>query len=326
MAAEAIKLRADRAGLAVDLVFRKVVAEHALPVRLAGVVDGVPVPVHDAARAAGDVAVRLQPQLAGIRRPVGKALCLRLQQQVIAAAQRAGHVAAKGDLRARERILAGVVDVHAGNRQALRRMEVIRVRLHAIGMAAPLVIQVVRDELVLPAVFVHDPRLPAEEPRHQAALEFFKRRAQAAVDRAAHVREVLPGVHAVAPVIQAEGAVHLAQIIVKHLPQVLHKLRLHGRARRAVVLGLVVDLKADDAFPVRRALHQLADDALGIVEVDGMGDVHDLARAVALRPLLRLRQHVGMGLHHPGGHRVRRRADDHADARLLHRIHHALHM
>ncbi|MNC32411.1 hypothetical protein D3C75_807610 [compost metagenome] len=47
----------------------------------------------------------LQPELARIRSPVWKSLRLRLQHQVVAALQRAGHIAAEGDFRSGQLML-----------------------------------------------------------------------------------------------------------------------------------------------------------------------------------------------------------------------------
>ena len=154
--------------------------------------------------------VGLQSQLAGERQPAVLALGLGFKHQVVRAVLGgAGHVAAKGDLLAGQVVLGRVVDVHAGDVHALRRLEMVDGRLHAEGIAAPFEIEIMSDELVGLGVLAHDVGLPLEEFGHLRAAEAVELAEQRLVDRAGHVREILPRVDAVGPVVQAEAGVEL---------------------------------------------------------------------------------------------------------------------
>ena len=300
-------------------------AEQALPVGLDGVVDRVPVPVLDHVRAVRQVAHRLQEQLAGVRRPAGEALRLRLQHEVGRAQQPARDRPAEGDLHAGQAVLRGVIDVAARDGQALRGLLMIDRRLHAVGVIAPGKVEVVRQELTGPGVLAHDGRLPGEKLRHQLPAEALERAAQAGVDRVAHVRKVVPVVDAVAPVVQAERRVERV-CRAKLRPEPRHKAPLYALAAHVVVLRLVVQLIAHDGRVAAHVADQLADDALGVAQVVRIGDVHDLARAVAAGTGVRLGKYARVSPDHPGRHGVRGRADDHVDARAAHRVQHAVDM
>ena len=306
----------------------EVVAEQPLPVGLEGVVDRVPVPVHDAERTAGDVAVGLQAQLAGVGEPAHLPLRLGLEHEVVRPAlERAGHVAAEGDLLAGQAGLRGVVDVGAGEVHGARGGEVVHRRLQPVGPARrPVEVEVLGDELVLARVLAHDVVLPAEEIVHERAAERLPGGAERAVDGAAHVREVLPGVDAVGPVRQAEGVVERVEIVVEAFPQVLDEGALRPARCRVVVLGLVVDLEADHVLVACGALEQGPDHALGVKQVGRAGDVHDLPGAVASRPAAGLREHLGVGGDQPGGHGVGGGAHDHRQPRLARRLEGAVHV
>lgn len=71
-----------------------------------------------------------------------------------------GHVAAEGDLLARQVVLGGMVDVHAGDVHGGRGLEMVDRGLHAEGVASPFEVEVVGDELVVVGVFAHDVGLP----------------------------------------------------------------------------------------------------------------------------------------------------------------------
>ena len=320
-------LVAEHAGLAVGRVRLQVVAEQTLPVGFPRVVDRMPMPVFHAVGAAGEMRVGLQSQLTGERQPAVLALGLGLEHQVVRAVLGgAGHVAAEGDLLAGQVVLGRVVDVHTGDVHALRRLEMVDGRLHAEGVAAPLEVEVVGDELVGLGVLAHDVGLPLEEFGHLRTTEAVELAAQRLVDRTGHIREVLPGVDAVGPVIQAEAGVELVQVVVEFLAQVLDEQGLHVRGDRVVVLGLVVDLIADDGRMVGHVRDEPADDALRVEPVRRVGDIHDLAGAVLARAGRGDGQDLGMHLHHPGGHRVGRRADDHVNAGALGRVEGAVNM
>ena len=223
-------LVAEHAGLAVGRVRFEVVTQQPLPVGFEGVVDRVPVPVLHAVGAGGQVAVGMQAQLAGERQPAVLALRLGFEHQVVRAILGgAGHVAAEGDFLAGQVVLGRVVDVHAGDVHALRRLEMVHGRLHAEGVAAPLEVEVVGDELVGLGVLAHDVGLPLEEFGDLRAAEAVEFAEQRLVDCGGHVREILPRVDAVGPVVQAEASVELVQIVVELLAQVFDERGLHVR-------------------------------------------------------------------------------------------------
>lgn len=202
------KVPADGGRLPVGLPGGQVVAEDPLPVALHRVVDAVPGPVLHAVGPAGQVAEGLQPQLAGVGQPAEVALGLGLQYQVVRPAlQPPGQGPAEGDLRAGEPVLAGVVDVAAGHRHRPGGLELVHLGLEAEGEVAPLVVKVVGDELVRPAVLVHNGPLPLEKLGDKMPLEGLVFRAQAAVDGAPHVGQVVPGPQGVGPVGEAHGPV-----------------------------------------------------------------------------------------------------------------------
>ena len=158
--------------LPVGGVGRVVLGEQALPVGLEGVVEGAPVPVHDAHRAGGQVGVGLETQLAGVGQPAHLPLGLGLDDEVgRAALEGAGDVPAEADLVAGQAVLAGVVDVDAGQGDGVGRLEVVDGALDAEGVPAPLVVEVLGDELVLAPVLIDQAALPGEEPGDEATTK-----------------------------------------------------------------------------------------------------------------------------------------------------------
>ena len=252
----------DEGGFAVDRIFLKVMTQDTLPVGLEGVMNRVPVPVLDHAGAARDVAHRLQVQLSRIRRPPGIPLRFRLQHEVVVIFEAADDVAAERDLLAGQLVLARVINIAARHRQVLRDLVVLAVRLHAVRVIAPAEIKVVRDELVLPLVLPHHGGLPAEEIRHQLPAVAVELRRERPVDRASHVRKILPAVHPVAPVVESESRIHLLDVAVELLLQPGNEPLLHMPARNPVIFRLVVDLEPDHAFSVRGHLQELPDHAV----------------------------------------------------------------
>ena len=63
------------------------------------------------------------------------------------------------------------------------------------------------DKLVRTGVFPDNRRLPGKVIGDQPALELLEFRAEAAVDGAPYIRDVLPCIHPVAPVIEPERRV-----------------------------------------------------------------------------------------------------------------------
>ena len=120
---------------------------------------------------------RLKPKLAGIGRPLGKALCLCFDDEIIlSSAHRAGQIATEGDLRAGQVILRGMVDVDTRDIERTRRREVIDFRLDAVGVSAPIEIEVLGDELAGPRMTANQSRLPREILGDQACAETRRRR------------------------------------------------------------------------------------------------------------------------------------------------------
>ena len=320
------KFPANLFRLPVGGVLLKIVAQKPFPVSFDRIVQGMPVPVHNTVGSRRQMTVGLQAQLSGIGKPFGEPLRLRLQHQIIVPFQRAGHIAAESDLRPGQSVLRRVVNIHTGDGQRTRRMKMVDTGLHAIGMSAPVEIKILCHKLVVSAILSDDLCLPRKEPVHQSALVLLELRAQAAVDRPPHIGKILPRIDPVAPVIQTEFVIQRIQIVVELFAQVFHESLLHIFSGGSVVLRLIVQLKADHARPVCRVFHQFPNHPFRIEQVDWVRDIHDLAGSVNSPPLFRGRQHLRIRFHHPGRHRVSRRPDDHRDSRLLHRIHHSLHM
>jgi len=283
------------------------------------------VPIFHHVGAGGEVGVGLQAQLARERHPAVLALGLRFEHQVVPAVLGgAGHVAAEGDLLAGQVVLGGVVDVHAGDVHGGRGLEVVDGRLHAVGVSAPFEVEVVGDELVVMRVFAHDVGLPLQEGAHLVAAELVEFAAQGLVDGGGHVREVLPGVDAVGPVVEAEVVVELVQIAVELLPQVLDEQALHVLGDGIVVFRLVVHLVADDGRMVGDVGDELADHAFAVEAVGGVDDVHDLACAVFALAARGDREHARVEFDEPAGHRVG--ADDDVDAGAVGCVERAVHV
>ena len=284
-------------------------------------------PIFHHVGAGGEVGVGLQAQLARERHPAVLALGLRFEHQVVPAVLGgAGHVATEGDLPAGQVVLGGVVDVHAGDVHGGRGLEVVDGRLHAVGVSAPFEIEVVGDELVVMRVFAHDVGLPLQEGAHLVAAELVEFAAQGLVDGGGHVREVLPGVDAVGPVVEAEVVVELVQIAVELLAQILDEQALHVLGDGIVVFRLVVHLVADDGRMVGDVGDELADHAFAVEAVGGVDDVHDLARAILALAARGDREHARVEFDEPAGHRVGRRADDDVDAGAVGCVERAVHV
>ena len=101
-----------------------------------------------------------------------------------------------------------MVDVAACNIQTFGSPEMVHIRLYAKGIISPFKIKILSDELVFLLIFPHNLCLPGQKFCHKAALEFLKLTAQAAVDSPPHIREILPGMKGIAPVIHSELPVH----------------------------------------------------------------------------------------------------------------------
>ena len=194
----------------------------------------------------------LQAQLARIRGPLGKALRLGFQHEVVVALlERARNGAAKRDFPPGQVLLARVIDIDTGNIQRLRRRKMVDSRLHAVGVAAPFKIEVVGDELMRLGIFAHDLRLPGEILRHLLALVARERAGEAGVNGILDRRKILPAINTVAPVVQTKIVIQPVEIGV-FFSQAAHKPLLHIAADIIVMLGFIIQLPANNC---RMSLH-----------------------------------------------------------------------
>ena len=190
-------------------------------------------------------------------------------------------------------------------------------RLHAVGIAVgrflriglPVKVEIVCHELSFAAVLVHDRSLPHKELRCQFPLKIFELRSEGPVDRPPHVRQIVPVCHSIAPVGEAEFPVHGLRGSEKIL-QIGLKKSLDMFSGCSVMLGLVVQLIADDAVIVPGHFTEFPDHPFRMHTVGRVHDVHDLASAVSLPSVFIREEDLRILLHQPGRHRVGRRADD----------------
>ena len=309
--AQLTELPSNPAGLTVYRIFLKIMAEQPLPIGFAGIVDGMPVPVHHRIRSAGKVAEGLQTKLPFIRRPLREALRLRFNQEIIVLFQGSGQIAAKGNLLSGQLVLAGMIDVTACNGHRLCRLKMIHIRLHPIGIALPGKVKIMGDKLVRPFILPDNLCLAFQEISNQLSLELLKLTAQAAVDGPRHTGEFLPGINPVAPVIQAEIMVKTLQIPLVFFPHIPHKHLLHILTTRTEMLCLIIQLKTDDTPVTRHSLHQPADNPFRKKTVGRVRDIHNLPGAIR-PPAAPVRNHdLRIGLGHPCRNRIGRGAHDH---------------
>ena len=205
-------------------------------------------------------------------------------------------------------------------------MQMVYIRLNAIGISTPLKIQIMGYKLVFSSIFIYNISLPAEEFVHQSSLEFLKFCAKASVDGSAHIWKILPGVDSIAPVIQAKFVIQGIQIIMEFFTNIFHKLLLHVFSSSSVIFRLIIQLETDDALSMCCELHQFSDYTLRIEKVHRMGNVHDLTGAVNASSSYCFSQYIRMCLHHPGRHSIGRCTDNHIDSCLFHGIHYSFHM
>ena len=210
-----------------------------------------------------------------------------------------------------------MVDVDTGDIHCGCGLEVVDGRLHAEGIATPFEIEIVGDELVVMSVFAHNIGLPLQEGTHLIATELVEFAAEGLVNRGGHIREVLPGIDAVRPVVKTEAMVQLVQIAIELLIQILDEQALHVVGHGLVVLGFVIDLVADHCRMVGNVGDQLADHAFTVETVGGIDDVHDLACAILAFTVRGDCEHARVKLDEPARHCVGRGAYDDVDARAL---------
>src|SRR5579872_2607124 len=147
----------------------------------------------------------LETQLAGIRSPVGEAPRLCLDHEIIlTSAHGPGDVASEGDLSTSQVVLSGMIDVNPCNIHGADGFKVVDVRLDSVGVATPIQIKVLRQELVRAVVLANERCLPRKILGHQAALELGEGGGEAGVDGAVSGREVFPAIDSIAPIVQAE--------------------------------------------------------------------------------------------------------------------------
>ena len=219
-----------------------------------------------------------------------------------------------------------MVNIGSCNCQALGRMQMVYIRLNAIGISTPLKIQIMGYKLVFSSIFIYNISLPAEEFVHQSSLEFLKFCAKASIDRTTYIWKILPCIDSIAPIIQAKFIIHGIQIIMEFFTNIFHKLLLHIFASSSVIFRLIIQLETNDALSMCCTLHQFSDYTFRIEKVHRMGNIHDLTGAINTSSLYCLSQNIRMCLHHPGRHSIGRRTDDHIDSCLFHGIHYSFHM
>ena len=223
-----------------------------------------------------------------------------------------------------------MVDIDTSEAHRLRTLEVIHLRLDTEGPAAPFIVEILCDELVIVQVLLDNARLPQEEVFDRPAAELVKSGSETAIDGATHIGEVFPAVDAVAPVIEPKRAVESLKAAEALFEPRTERL-LYPSVCIAVILRLVVELIADDAAAVPDMLHQGTNHLLGTCTVIGVTDVHVLAPAVELMSAvkhgaiadgtcLRYEHNIRALARHPRRYRISRRPHDDAQALLLSRI------
>jgi len=104
----------------------EILAEETTPVGFYRIRSGSPVPVLDHIGAGRKMTECLKAKLAGIGRPLGKALRLRLDEEIIlTGTHRPRQISPESDLGAGEVILRGVIDIDACHVERACRREVI---------------------------------------------------------------------------------------------------------------------------------------------------------------------------------------------------------
>ena len=128
-------------------------AQKSPPVRLERIMNGMPVPVHDAKCSCCQMAVCLQAELPVIRSPSRISLCFRLQHKVVIVFQGANQIPSKSDFSTCKCVLCRMINIHTGKCQVLRTFKMIYIRLHTIRIAMPFKIQIVSDKLIFSLIF-----------------------------------------------------------------------------------------------------------------------------------------------------------------------------
>lgn len=111
--------------------------------------DRMPVPVHHTVCAVCQMTVCLKSELSLIRSPSRISLCFCFQNKVVISLQRTCHITAKCDLCPCQIILCWMINICACNRQCLRCMIMVYIRLYSIGISPPFKVKIMSDKLIL---------------------------------------------------------------------------------------------------------------------------------------------------------------------------------
>ena len=295
----------------IGIIFLKIMAQQSLPVSLKRIMDRMPVPVFHHICSGSQMAERLQAKLSVIRNPSRESLCFCFQNKIIIFFQRTGTVPAIGNLCTGQFVLGRMINVRTCYRQRLCRMFMIHHRLYSVGISPPVKIKVMGDKLIFPCILFHNIRLPLQIIIHQRSLELLELCAKASVDCSTHIREILPRVDPVTPVIQTKRLIHRIQIIVELCAKIFYKLLLHIFSCCIIIFCLIIQLETNHTFSVRRHFHQFSDHTFTVIAIYRMRDIHDLTRPVDARSPLCGCQYIRVGFYHPGRDRIRRCSNDH---------------
>ena len=113
----------------------------------------MPVPVHHAKSAGGQMAVCLQAKLSVIWCPAWITLCFCFQNQVVVIFETADQITTKCDFCTTQVILGWMINIRSCYSQMFCTFKMVYIRLHAVGISSPLKIQIVSDKLVFSLIF-----------------------------------------------------------------------------------------------------------------------------------------------------------------------------
>ena len=213
------------------------------------------------------MAVGLQAELTRERKPCLVALRFSFEDEVVVILEGTDDISAGGDLIACEVVLGRMIDVAAGNGHIFSGFTLVNLRMHSVRMSSPAEIKVVGDELIRALIFGYYSNLPVEEISHYLALESFVFSAETGVDSLAYIREIVPVIHAVGPVIKSEFVVEFFDIR-EFLLHVLYEELLGSRTTGIIRMSFIVKLVADHTFSSGNPLHKLTDDPFTVFSVD----------------------------------------------------------
>ena len=116
------------------------------------------------------------------------------------------------------------------------------------------------NKLVGSGIFGYDGTLPCEEVRHEPSLKFLIFRTERTVDCAAYIREIIPCVNAVAPIVQTEVVIESVKVAVILLVHIIYEFLLRIFAACVIRFCFVVKLEADDVLIRGDFFHKASDD------------------------------------------------------------------